>query len=409
MKISSFAFFSIILAKSGYGFVGHERCLQHKTQSGSVLVKMAIPGFESPPWWEDGVDFKCTGCGKCCKVQGDVWLSKDELQTVQEYLGLTKETFAQTYLRDEMDGWGLLVEKEGPEGNPACVFLNEDNTCSIYDARPLQCSTYPFWPRLMRSKENWDAEAVLPEEWTHEKGGCEGINLGEGRVDGLEVKQKVEMQASYLRRFPLEALRLHQKKVATKTSTENNLIEVTSVSAENRMIEKTKSWVLNMVINLTLCPFAKEAYTADTVRYTVRNNTSPIEIYNLFLDEVELLFSKPESEISTTLIILPDAFQDFESFYSFSEFLEEDIENDDALAEKILIACFHPKHTFGGLADDDPIHYEKRSPYPTINILRASRVDEYINLGLTQRIGAQNEETLQREGFEKLSKKFENL
>ena len=38
-----------------------------------------------------------------------------------------------------------------------CVFLNEDRSCGVYHVRPLQCSTYPWWPELMPQR-NWAAE-----------------------------------------------------------------------------------------------------------------------------------------------------------------------------------------------------------------------------------------------------------
>lgn len=58
--------------------------------------------------------------------------------------------------------WEIKIENGG------CVFLTRENTCRIYKVRPTQCRTYPFWPELLCSKRNWDAEK------TH----CEGINTG---------------------------------------------------------------------------------------------------------------------------------------------------------------------------------------------------------------------------------------
>lgn len=40
------------------------------------------------------------------------------------------------------------------------------------------------------------------------------------------------------------------------------------------------------------------------------------------------------------------------------------------LVDQVVVACFHPEHAFQGLEDDDVLNYEKRSPHPTINILR---------------------------------------
>lgn len=40
------------------------------------------------------------------------------------------------------------------------------------------------------------------------------------------------------------------------------------------------------------------------------------------------------------------------------------------LVDQVLVACFHPRHAFRGLDEDDVLNYEKRSPHPTINMLR---------------------------------------
>ena len=33
------------------------------------------------------------------------------------------------------------------------MFLEDGYRCSIYNARPTQCRTYPFWPRFVQSPE----------------------------------------------------------------------------------------------------------------------------------------------------------------------------------------------------------------------------------------------------------------
>jgi len=69
-----------------------------------------------------------------------------------------------------------------------CIFLNPIGQCSIYDVRPIQCRTYPFWPSILKNKQTWEEEAVLPDDivieegtndrhWSSELGGCEGISL----------------------------------------------------------------------------------------------------------------------------------------------------------------------------------------------------------------------------------------
>lgn len=92
---------------------------------------------------------------------------------------------------DQSQSWMCLKRKEG-----ACIFLDQGGQCSIYDVRPVQCSTYPFWPSLLRNKEAWENEAVVPDDivvessldrhWSPELGGCEGIILDKSKRESDE-------------------------------------------------------------------------------------------------------------------------------------------------------------------------------------------------------------------------------
>ena len=81
----------------------------------------------------------------------------------------------------ELNYWTILKQKSKDQ---SCVFLDSDtNQCTIYEARPLQCSTYPFWPRFMSSSQAWNGEvritgndASIGKIWTMEQGGCEGMH-----------------------------------------------------------------------------------------------------------------------------------------------------------------------------------------------------------------------------------------
>lgn len=67
--------------------------------------------------------------------------------------------------------------------NMDCVFWSGDvpggGGCSVYGARPLQCSAFPFWDSIVCSREAWDRMAK----------DCPGMNSGElrprGEIDGL--------------------------------------------------------------------------------------------------------------------------------------------------------------------------------------------------------------------------------
>jgi Fe-S-cluster containining protein len=43
--------------------------------------------------------------------------------------------------------------------NGDCVFFRRGEGCVVYNVRPTQCRTYPFWPEHMRAPEDWDEAA----------------------------------------------------------------------------------------------------------------------------------------------------------------------------------------------------------------------------------------------------------
>ncbi len=118
--------------------------------------------YEQPLYRRVALRFKCTQCGRCC-VGGDdhfVFLCAGEAETIRDYLQLSPAWFHRRYLtRSEGD----LVLQSAADG--ACVFL-QNGQCRIYPVRPLQCSTYPFWPEILKSRKHWNLEAER----------CEGIN-----------------------------------------------------------------------------------------------------------------------------------------------------------------------------------------------------------------------------------------
>ncbi len=108
-------------------------------------------------FYEQGLRFQCQGSGKCCTSHGEfgfVFLSLEDRKRFAEYFGLTNGEFKKQYC-DKTNGiWHL---KEDPK-NPDCMFL-KNKKCSVYEARPNQCRTWPFWPDLMNAKA-WKTEVI---------------------------------------------------------------------------------------------------------------------------------------------------------------------------------------------------------------------------------------------------------
>jgi Fe-S-cluster containining protein len=115
------------------------------------------------PWYKKGLKFACTHCNRCCTVEGNVWVTRREAQRLAEHLELSLEEFGRRYLR-LVDGRNSLTERS----DGACVFWDEG--CTVYEARPEQCRTFPFWKENLTTRGAWERVAY----------DCEGI--GEGRL-----------------------------------------------------------------------------------------------------------------------------------------------------------------------------------------------------------------------------------
>jgi len=101
---------------------------------------------------KDGFSFgfnpsACEECGgKCCIGEsGYIWVNPLEIDKIARFLNLSSDEFKKFYLIKV--GYKFsLKEKKLDENNYACIFFDEKNkNCSIYDVRPTQCRTFPFW------------------------------------------------------------------------------------------------------------------------------------------------------------------------------------------------------------------------------------------------------------------------
>ena len=88
----------------------------------------------------------CESCqGRCCTGEsGYIYVTKNEIFAIAELLELDVNEFASKYLFKKMYKYSIKEQKFGDSYE--CVFYNrESNGCNIYDARPSQCRTFPFW------------------------------------------------------------------------------------------------------------------------------------------------------------------------------------------------------------------------------------------------------------------------
>jgi uncharacterized protein len=145
----------------------------------------APPSSPPPlPWYKDGLRFKCTECGKCCSGKpafagfaGFVWVTKEEVLAMADFLNISPDLFKRKYIRSR-DNRLALIDKKTPAGDYDCIFL-KDNKCQVYKARPKQCQTFPWWKENLNTEESWKIAAKE----------CEGINSDSPLIPYSQIEQ----------------------------------------------------------------------------------------------------------------------------------------------------------------------------------------------------------------------------
>ncbi|MBN2426391.1 MAG: YkgJ family cysteine cluster protein [Calditrichaceae bacterium] len=97
------------------------------------------------------IRFECqSDCVNCCRLTGGyVYLTESEAEKIAEFLETSKSNFINWFTRTINDRLCLVDGEE-----EKCVFL-DGSKCSIYEVRPLQCRTYPFWKENIKTYERW--------------------------------------------------------------------------------------------------------------------------------------------------------------------------------------------------------------------------------------------------------------
>lgn len=170
-------------------------------------------------------------------------------------------------------------------------------------------------------------------------------------------------------------------------------------SAETMAIEDTQHWLMQAVIGLNLCPFAKAVVVKKLVRYRVCLSAEPEAVLQCLREELLHLAHTPETELDTTLLIAPHLCPDFLAFNAFLSDCDEVLHDLD-LSGVLQVADFHPQYVFAGEDPQGMSHFTNRSPYPTLHLLRESSIDQAVaafpdaaliyerNMALLEQMGA---------------------
>lgn len=154
---------------------------QKKSTSKSSEISKPLSKDENKKlWWHDGIRFECQGSGKCCTSHGEfgfVFLTLKDRQRFARHFKMTTTAFTEKYCEKYNGVWHLREEKN----NPDCIFL-EKKSCGVYQARPTQCRTWPFWPEVMSAKQ-WKKDVAAF---------CPGV--GKGKLHSKEEIEKALLE-----------------------------------------------------------------------------------------------------------------------------------------------------------------------------------------------------------------------
>lgn len=128
-------------------------------------------------FYKDGLCFACQRCLYCCSSEpGYVFLSQSDISNASKVLSISESEFVRIYCRYVDYGYYQMISLK-EKSNYDCIFLTKEG-CSIYQGRPVQCRTYPFWKGIMEDRKSWDEEAKS----------CPGINKGK-KVDRAYIEK----------------------------------------------------------------------------------------------------------------------------------------------------------------------------------------------------------------------------
>ena len=139
------------------------------------------------PFYGRGLRFSCIRCSACCRYEsGFVFLTENDVSTLTAALNMKYKEFTKAYCRwvPSANGNDQLSLRE--KTNKDCIFWKEG--CTVYQARPLQCQSYPFWKYILESDLSWKQAALE----------CPGINKGD-----LHSRESIEKWLTLRKKEPV--------------------------------------------------------------------------------------------------------------------------------------------------------------------------------------------------------------
>ncbi|MDD2652174.1 MAG: YkgJ family cysteine cluster protein [Sulfurimonas sp.] len=88
----------------------------------------------------------CETCqARCCTGEsGYIHVNHQEIEAIASFAGLDNDVFMQRFLFK--NGYKYSIKEHKVAESYECAFYDRaSNGCMIYEVRPMQCRTFPFW------------------------------------------------------------------------------------------------------------------------------------------------------------------------------------------------------------------------------------------------------------------------
>jgi hypothetical protein len=190
-----------------------------------------------------------------------------------------------------------------------------------------------------------------------------------------------------------------------------------------KSVQETWRWCCNFVIPLSLCPWAYSSVHSpslsivcvsdrDSMENSIRNSAL---WFRESIDRNEL-----DPTVAIVFIVCEDKSWDFVEFYNwfcdFEDWLnwgtisttvqQGQEESEEDISNFITLAPFHHEWTFGEEEDSPSLHFEKKTPYPTVTLVWTDVIDSAGPI-VTDKIAKQNEKTLRSKSCQELTEMYE--
>ncbi len=166
-----------------------------------------------------------------------------------------------------------------------------------------------------------------------------------------------------------------------------------------------KNWLEEIIIGLNICPFAKEPYINQKIRFSVTQSKPNLNYFQEFLKELQYLNNHPQMD--TTLWILPNFLNDLIKFHQLYAICDEFIIKNNQY-KVFQTVFFHPLAKIKGIEPDSPKQLVIQAPLPIIHILRTPQI-EALGAKIKHDVHETNDKRLSQISAQEYQKIWKNL